>query len=47
MSGHFIKKCSCGNIIAQCRCPDLNKPVEIVERGCEECQRFAPPKETP
>jgi len=37
--GHFVKKCSCGKIIAQCRCPDPSKRVEVVERGCEECKK--------
>lgn len=32
---HFIKKCSCGTVVAQCRCPDPNKRVEIVT--CCEC----------
>jgi hypothetical protein len=37
--GHKIIKCSCGEIIAQCRCPDRNKPVTVVEKGCEACKR--------
>jgi translation elongation factor EF-4 len=35
---HFIQKCSCGKIIAQCRCPDQNKSVQIVQNGCEHCK---------
>lgn len=26
---HFIIKCSCGQVITQCRCIDPNKKVEI------------------
>lgn len=29
-AGHEIIKCECGLIIAQCRCPDRNKPVRVV-----------------
>ncbi len=50
MNGHFIRKCSCGAIIAQCRCPDPNKTVETVKNGCSNCQARVtrinlPPKE--
>jgi hypothetical protein len=36
---HFVTKCSCGAIIAQCRCPSFNndKHVTTVERGCQTC----------
>jgi len=34
---HKIIKCSCGNIISQCRCPAKDKPVEIREKGCKDC----------
>jgi hypothetical protein len=37
MAEHFITKCSCGNVIAQCRCPSRDKTLNIVERGCEMC----------
>lgn len=37
-SGHFIKKCSCGRVIAQCRCISQNKRVEVVKNGCMVCQ---------
>lgn len=37
MSEHFIKVCSCGNVIAQCRCPGP-KLKTIVEKGCEVCR---------
>lgn len=36
MSKHFIKKCTCGAIVAQCRCIG-EKEVEIVS-GCEQCK---------
>jgi hypothetical protein len=39
MSRHEIVKCSCGKIIAQCRCIQKNKPVRIIENGCEECKK--------
>lgn len=35
---HKTIKCSCGNIISQCRCSFANKPVEIVEKGCTSCK---------
>ena len=37
-AGHFIERCDCGAVIAQCRCFDKNKPERIVERGCKMCQ---------
>lgn len=36
---HFIKKCSCGTVIAQCRCPSKDKTVTIVKNGCPTCAR--------
>jgi len=38
MSAHFMEQCSCGNMIRQCRCPDKNKSVTVVQSGCIECQ---------
>ena len=38
MSEHYIKKCSCGAIIEQCRCMSKDKKVIIVEDGCVDCQ---------
>ena len=39
---HFIKKCSCGTVVAQCRCPSPNKRVEIVTCcACIEKDRVA------
>jgi hypothetical protein len=35
---HYITKCSCGAVISQCRCPDNNKSVETIDRGCENCK---------
>ena len=37
MAGHYITLCSCGKVIAQCRCPDSNKSKTIIKNGCEEC----------
>lgn len=37
MAQHYITKCSCGRVMAQCRCPGDNKAVTVVERGCERC----------
>lgn len=37
MSNHFITKCSCGVVLSQCRCPDQNKTVTVIERGCPTC----------
>ena len=34
---HFINVCSCGRVLAQCRCPDNNKPKTVIERGCDIC----------
>lgn len=31
---HFIEKCSCGVVLAQCRCPDPNKHVRISDKPC-------------
>jgi hypothetical protein len=36
--GHKIVKCSCGEIMLQCRCMMENKPVEVIQDGCEECK---------
>lgn len=38
MSEHFITKCSCGAVITQCRCPDPNKKVNIIQNGCPTCK---------
>jgi hypothetical protein len=35
---HYITKCSCGAVIAQCRCPAKGKSEKTVERGCERCK---------
>lgn len=31
--GHFIKKCECGRVMSQCRCPGPNKTV-LTHRPC-------------
>jgi hypothetical protein len=41
---HFITKCSCGTVLAQCRCPDNNKPVNVVKNGCDKCKAEAAKK---
>jgi hypothetical protein len=35
--GHFVLKCKCGNILAQCRCSSPLKKVNWVST-CEKCQ---------
>jgi len=35
---HYITKCSCGEIISQCRCMAPDKTIEIVDRGCKKCK---------
>ena len=38
LANHFITKCStCGAVIAQCRCPDLNKAVNYAV--CDACRK--------
>lgn len=37
---HFKLVCSCGRIIAQCRCPDLNKRETVVDKGCDVCRNI-------
>lgn len=39
---HFIKKCSCGTILAQCRCVSPNRTETIIEKGCLACQAGIP-----
>lgn len=41
MSAHFITQCSCGAIIAQCRCPG-KKAVTVVPNGCKACKVVDP-----
>jgi hypothetical protein len=40
--GHKIVKCSCGAVIAQCRCMELNKAVVVIANGCEACKKKIP-----
>jgi len=35
---HYIKKCSCGNVIDQCWCIAKNKNIIIVNEGCTKCK---------
>lgn len=37
MSGHFILRCACGAVIAQCRCPDPAKQVRVSPAPCDDC----------
>lgn len=37
MNKHSMIKCSCGTIIAQCKCPTAAKSLTVIERGCETC----------
>lgn len=37
MSDHFRTVCSCGQIIAQCRCPGP-KTETVIENGCATCK---------
>jgi hypothetical protein len=37
---HFRRVCSCGTVIAQCRCPGT-KTTTIVPDGCQTCARRA------
>jgi len=39
MSEHYIIKCSCGEVISQCRCMDKNKEVTVVKDGCAKCKK--------
>ena len=39
MAQHFITKCSCGAVLAQCRCPSQDKTVSVVEGGCDNCHK--------
>jgi hypothetical protein len=43
-SGHKIVKCSCGQIITQCRCMGP-KPTVIIQNGCDRC-KSTPPEPT-
>jgi len=39
-SQHFINKCSCGNIISQCRCSSKDKIINIIDDGCSLCRKI-------
>lgn len=34
---HFVRKCSCSEIIAQCRCMDKNTEEVVIKNGCSKC----------
>jgi hypothetical protein len=38
VSGHFIEKCSCGEVITQCRCMAPDKKVIVTPNGCAKCK---------
>lgn len=40
---HEIVKCTCGEVITQCRCYMPNKPVRFVIEGCEKCKKARRP----
>lgn len=39
---HFLHKCSCGAVIAQCRCVayNNNKHVTTIDKGCSKCHEI-------
>lgn len=39
-AGHFRKSCSCGQVIAQCRCLGPKREI-VVQDGCPDCARKA------
>lgn len=38
VNNHFQDICSCGTILDQCRCFSPNKTINVIVRGCKECQ---------
>ena len=36
-NSHFITRCSCGQVIAQCRCIG-DKHETVIEHGCDKCK---------
>jgi hypothetical protein len=44
MTEHFIRLCSCGTVLGQCRCPDPNKRKIVVKDGCDACKEKAAAK---
>ena len=38
MSDHFIIQCSCGTLLAQCRCLGHPKTVSVRLHACADCQ---------
>lgn len=47
MSTHFVTKCSCGQVIAQCRCFSQDKTVTVIQDGCEKCKTAETMPQTP
>lgn len=38
---HFIEKCSCGDVLSQCRCSRIDKIVYIRAGACPKCRQEA------
>ncbi len=47
MHEHATVICSCGRVIAQCRCPTLGKPTRTVKNGCTVCEQRAKDADRP
>jgi hypothetical protein len=48
MSGqHFRTECSCGAVLAQCRCPSPDKRVEVRQGACPRCRQATAPAVQP
>jgi hypothetical protein len=43
VSNHFRIECSCGAVIAQCRCPSPDKRIEVRASACPKCRDGAQP----
>jgi hypothetical protein len=42
VNGHGRIVCSCGALIAQCRC-FAHHNVQVIEKGCDRCKRLLAP----
>ena len=38
-SSHYVNVGSCGHVIAQCRCPDVDRPTHTLRWPCVLCQQ--------
>jgi hypothetical protein len=38
---HYVEKCSCGAVVAQCRCPAPDKEVRVRPLSCKACREAA------